>query len=694
VQMAPYWPDDQEPWKQETPLLAADIGSASRLSAFDFGQQFGFDLDLVEHSLHLFATERATPDLVLPETIWRQRLRGVAAEVYRIIETSRAAVVFVPHGAEVISRIIAEVASARKCRILFWESGFFPGYLYLDASGPHFFRGAARIDSLPQPSRPSPRARAFRDVWQRNRRSKYPQNEAHHPRLTQWLAGDTRPVLFLAGQVPTDANAVVGLGPFETLGDLYGAALAYVPEQWRVLYKPHPFASHDPLIAPPLPSERFLSLDIDVHEAIRASDAVLVHSSNVGLEALLLGKPVLALGRPIYAERGLTVDLPSPEALGIALTAGPPLPPARRDVEAFLDLVLDEALIADGDAAALLRRFEQAMPGAHQESRRAFYGTSVGELADAARAIHQSLCTCVRLDRALEATAPRQVELLDRRIGLDVLEPHRFGGPIVPRRLYAPRPMPDLDVPLGGQTIYSDLRLEECVDPVTAIAAHVAPGPGDACVFQVATTSNADTECIQGLGLPGFTAAVKLALPDLEISCFEWRNSHEADWIVIAAPPATPLHGVASALSSPHYRRWTLPADAFEVANDVIRRPGSYDLGQGSSAHPSYGPYIHIPGGRWKATWAQAPFLPLTFLEALSRLISPTPLAMEVVAHGDDRCDIVGHAPFSQSPVEFLADNDSRYEFRTKRTGSRKQNRCFSAPFRGLILSPADSLKR
>ena len=147
VFMAPYWPDGEQPWREEEPLLLQDIGSAPRLSGFAFKQQFGFDLDLVDLSLHLFATEPVTPDMVLPETIWSQKLRGVAATAQAFFRRTKAEIIFVPHGAEVISRILAVIASMEGRKLLFWESGFFPNHLYVDSKAPHFFRGAAGIDA-------------------------------------------------------------------------------------------------------------------------------------------------------------------------------------------------------------------------------------------------------------------------------------------------------------------------------------------------------------------------------------------------------------------------------------------------------------------------------------------------------------------------------------------------------------------
>jgi len=60
--------------------------------------------------------------------------------------------------------------------------------------------------------------------------------------------------------------------------------------------------------------------DISIHDVIDRADVVIVHSSNVGLEALMLGKPVIVMGTPYYSNRGLTFGAPGVER--IAATVG------------------------------------------------------------------------------------------------------------------------------------------------------------------------------------------------------------------------------------------------------------------------------------------------------------------------------------------------------------------------------------
>lgn len=354
-ELCPYWPDGEASWETETVLLEREIGSAPRLTAVEFRQRFGFELDLVELSLHQFATEPLTPELLLPESKWRQHLRGVAVLAAERMKASGADVVFVAHGAETVSRIIAEMAAHLGLRFLYWESGFFPGYVYVDPWAPHFFRGECWIDSQPLPDEPSPEAIAFLATWRKARLSKYAQtNKGLPPEVAAWATQDDRPILFLPGQVPTDANVVVNLGLHDNLSRLYENVFQCVPETWRILYKPHPKATIDPIFGNPLPPDRFMRAEIDIHDAFKLCAAVLTVSSNVGLEAIMAGTPTLVLGQPIYAGRDLTIDLPGPYALPSKLKKSIIMEGYQyHAVARLIDLIRNHALIEESTADQL-----------------------------------------------------------------------------------------------------------------------------------------------------------------------------------------------------------------------------------------------------------------------------------------------------------------------------------------------------
>jgi hypothetical protein len=60
-----------------------------------------------------------------------------------------------------------------------------------------------------------------------------------------------------------------------------------------------------------IPNARLLDPHTNSHDLMLRSEAIVVISSTVGLEALMYEKPVLTMGQPFYAGYGVTVDLDS-----------------------------------------------------------------------------------------------------------------------------------------------------------------------------------------------------------------------------------------------------------------------------------------------------------------------------------------------------------------------------------------------
>jgi capsular polysaccharide biosynthesis protein len=91
---------------------------------------------------------------------------------------------------------------------------------------------------------------------------------------------------------------------------------AALPHGYELVVKEHPMSiGRNPLRALSrlrrIPNVRLVPPHTSSHQLVDASEAVVVISSTVGLEALLYGKPVLTLGRPFYAGAGVTVDVES-----------------------------------------------------------------------------------------------------------------------------------------------------------------------------------------------------------------------------------------------------------------------------------------------------------------------------------------------------------------------------------------------
>lgn len=349
------------------------LGSIPQLSARQYQQAFGDDIDFLAANGWAYASHDTpypvSPTFLNTESIFYQRLRGFAARIDHLLRAIGPDLVVVPHGSEAISRLITAKALKAGIPWLCSESSFFPGHLLVDPAGQHFFPGKNKIDR----DWPEVRVNAlttsetegvtqFVQGWQMSRSTKYAQDTSpgEAERLTAFLESRQGPVLFVPMQVPVDASVHHGLGAFPSLQAFYHQLLASLPAGWRVVFKRHPKeqAGNQLLDAP---DPRVLVVrEASIHDLIAAADAVAVFSSNVGLEALLYGKPVIAGGKPCYGGKGLTIDVRTSEDLPAALERALTW---QHDVglrNKLVHYLLHDYLIREGDTAALLRRVEEA----------------------------------------------------------------------------------------------------------------------------------------------------------------------------------------------------------------------------------------------------------------------------------------------------------------------------------------------
>jgi len=83
---------------------------------------------------------------------------------------------------------------------------------------------------------------------------------------------------------------------------------------WRVLVKPHPRAGAVGGVGNR--GRVVFRSDMHVGAAVEAADAVVTVNSSVGLFALMVGKPVVTMGRAIYTGKGLTLE--ASDEIGLA----------------------------------------------------------------------------------------------------------------------------------------------------------------------------------------------------------------------------------------------------------------------------------------------------------------------------------------------------------------------------------------
>lgn len=374
-----YWTSDYFPKKSflslaipTVTLLDGGFPNAPRLTAQDYLHAGGAITDFADLALHDAGTRGwpLTEEMLSLESIYYQRLRGIAIKARSLLRSVEPDLVVVPQGAEPVSRAIAIETAAMNIPLLISESSFFPGFINLDVGGQHFFRGLSRIDRelpgrlrIPLSSPEANRVSTFVQDWSGRNISKYEQRSAQSEleKVRACAADGARHIVFLPGQVPVDANVLPGLRSYASLRELYAAAISVLGNDWRVVVKAHPKDQSGSLRALAALPNTLLLEDISIHDLIPLCDGVLVHSSNVGLEALILGKPVVVLGNPFYSGRGLTTDVETMTELPAKLCSAFAGSPDKELVHRMLHFLLEDHLIPVGDATRITSRIAEAV---------------------------------------------------------------------------------------------------------------------------------------------------------------------------------------------------------------------------------------------------------------------------------------------------------------------------------------------
>lgn len=674
ITMVPYWPDGQPSWGKEVFLLEQDIGSAPRLSEFALKERHGVCLDLLDLQAHSFATEVASPDLLLPESIWQQKLRGVAAHVCDLIDREKPDLVFIAHGAEIISRIVTEVAAFKSIKAMFWESGFFPDHLYLDTHAPHFFRGLSSLEVDADLHEANEATIEFIDRWKSIRNSKYLQSSQDLACFSAWKSEDKRPILFVAGQVPTDANAVVGLGNHASLQDLYRETLK-LPDNWRMLFKPHPKAPASQDYLSNLDAQNVFYGDIPVIDAIESSDAVLVHSSNVGLEALLLGKPTIVTGQPIYATSGQTFAVKNSEQLARLLTE--PLPvPQRRTIEGFTQSLLDKCLIDFSDSSSLRKRVQAAQIPQQQRSLLGYYSEPVQTLIGAARELHNALQVRPLLNDALNQITLESRQTLTAACDATILSDHIHAGPIAPSSTQCSHPV---SRPVKGKHTTLPARLEECPFPEEYLRSQM-------------TETNA-TYAIGCLLADGAEETAAQAFCAADLQSIALRLDRDLEIVLHSKakfmPATLVFHPKSQSVTQYVYdgfEDWHVPLQAFSMPENIATDTRAEVILDGTHVHAVYGPYMHIPTGVWTVDWSNPSTPCLEWLK--SRLFRShwKKLSFEIIEKVDGAERVVLSAPYAKFKASFVAREDATYELRPHWRGKPERPSIRQPRFNGLWL--------
>jgi hypothetical protein len=266
----------------------------------------------------------------------------------QLMEEVRPALVLNLNGVPSAARALDRVAARRNVPVRYWENGLVPETLVMDPRGVNYNAHlAGERWSDPALSRPAPadivRARTHRDRIVRASTTLL--EEGHRPApaaLRRRLRIDPgQQIVLLPLQVDTDTNVICHSPMFGTMRELvtYAAAEVSRLEHHVLVVKEHP--KRAPGGDPELRrlssggNARYVD-DVNVTALLDVSDLVVTINSTVGFEALLRGTPVIALGRSVYSEKGLTRDLyaesgPAEGRLTAALSAARAPEPAELD---------------------------------------------------------------------------------------------------------------------------------------------------------------------------------------------------------------------------------------------------------------------------------------------------------------------------------------------------------------------------
>ncbi|WP_371315764.1 capsular polysaccharide biosynthesis protein [Aeromonas sp. sif2433] len=182
--------------------------------------------------------------------------------------------------------------------------------------------------------------------------------------LAQRLLQDARPRVLLVDQVAGDLSIPGALASEADFVAMVEAARRNHPNA-RLLLRTHPdtrFGKKSGVLA------RLQLDDVEVvadhchpHALLKMVEAVYTVSSQLGFEALLLGKPVYCFGMPFYAGWGLTHDSKQCERRGIHISLAQLVAAALIRYPRYLDPVLGQRCEVE-EVLAIISRQQKAAP--------------------------------------------------------------------------------------------------------------------------------------------------------------------------------------------------------------------------------------------------------------------------------------------------------------------------------------------
>ncbi|MNS49557.1 hypothetical protein D3C72_821670 [compost metagenome] len=329
-------------------------------------------------------------------------------------------------------------------------------------------------------------------------------------------------------------------------------------------------------------------------------------------------------------------------------------------VSIFLSLILSAGLAEDNDPAGLSRIIAEA--GALPQSPRLpWYGAGVQALGRATQELTAALHPARPLSEAFDALSASSRKTLLQHVSAETFADHIFGGPLAPAGKLAPRPMPQ--VLTDSALIYSDLKLEESIDPAAALREALGSVAPDASLcLSLPSEAACPPDTVQRLARRDLDALCAQCDPPrtahvLGLDSDHWVSPDRAQaWLLLATPLNISLNKDVDA--KVNFRPWTIPPAAFSYASSPQHTASASQLAIRGRTIAAYGPYLPVPAGEWRVTWQ------LKSTTRLSRSIQILATRFDVLEHRGGVINKISETRATSNTTTFLSRRDSVYEFR------------------------------
>lgn len=227
------------------------------------------------------------------------RIYRVLARVVLEFKRTKSNMLFVRNGASYRQKPIIDWCDSNSIKIAYIENGFLPSTIQLDGRGVNCNNSIPRSADFYMSFVPDQRSSPAKTLVQRASKIKD---------MGFKLVELPKKYYFVPFQVPTDTQVLLNSKWIKSMGEFYGVlekSIGALPEGFKFLVKEHPSASvrldelydkNDKIV---------FANNHTTQDLVEKSEAVITLNSTVGVESLLLGRPVITLGDACYNIDGL-----------------------------------------------------------------------------------------------------------------------------------------------------------------------------------------------------------------------------------------------------------------------------------------------------------------------------------------------------------------------------------------------------